>query len=100
MIAVALMMAAAAAGTGSTVAVRQLEVGYGDLNLAVAADRARLETRLERAARRVCRPENARDLNQLAELPGCEAAALAGARGEMNARLAARGLPVRLAAAD
>ncbi|MGL3822574.1 UrcA family protein [Sphingopyxis sp. R3-92] len=51
-------------------------VSYKDLDLSQAADRARLSSRIERAARKICVVEPRRDLQRQAESRECRAQAM------------------------
>jgi UrcA family protein len=55
---------------------RTVKVPVGGLNLASPADVEQLDARLRAAAKRVCAPENNRDLRALADRAPCERTAI------------------------
>jgi UrcA family protein len=99
---VAAVAAAVAAATGAAAQTRDVTVlaptapsdvlvqyvRYGDLNLASAAGRARLESRVLSAIDNVCPAGFALDLNAAAQSNGCKVAALTDARSQMDSAIA------------
>jgi UrcA family protein len=79
-IAAAWLQAPATAGEVPMVATgRTAEVSTRDLNLANPADVAQLDARIQRAAAKVCAPENIRDLAAVADRPSCMKTAITSA---------------------
>lgn len=74
---------------------RSATVSFTGLNLARPADAARLEQRLQTAARQVCGPDAGRDLGARREIAACEKDALA--RAHADTRLALRGTGTEVA---
>lgn len=65
-------------------AAPQKAVDYSDLNLSVPADADRLYTRLQRAAKHVCGPSDARDLRKASKQRDCYRESLATAVAAVN----------------
>lgn len=64
--------------------LRQVHVGYADLNVKTEAGAAVLLQRLRSAAERVCEVPGSRDLGQLAQVKACTDHAIAGAVEQIN----------------
>lgn len=87
--AVALLGMAGAATAGEPDAkLPTAEVHYGDLDLATSEGRDKLETRVERAARRVC-PAFSRDIKMNARARECRKVALNAVRPQIEMAVAA-----------
>lgn len=84
------LLAAMPAAAASTMEMRVTQVRYGDLDIADPEGRAKLDQRLNRAARRVCGPVENRDAREAAEAVACQRAALEQAQATIETRLAAR----------
>ncbi len=68
---------------------RSTIVSFADLDLSKPADAARLDWRLKTAARRVCGPDEGRDIRARHQMITCQKDALA--RANADVRLALRG---------
>ncbi len=91
-----LALAAASPATAAPMETVSANVTYTDLDLSNAAQLARLERRIVRAARALCLPDRHYNLSPAA-LPdsGCVNDAVAAARREVSAAVAAQNLPGR-----
>lgn len=96
-VAMTCLQGAAFAGVPMEANHRTTEVSVTGLNLANPADVARLDTKIQRAARAVCKPEDARDLLAASKRSGCESAAITAASSKRDV-LVARAQSEQLAA--
>jgi UrcA family protein len=67
---------------------RTVQVPIGELNLANPAGVAKLDTRLRAAAKKVCAPEDSRDMRAIADRATCERTALNRARAKRDVLVA------------
>jgi UrcA family protein len=63
---------------------RSLKIPVAGLNLANPADVQRLDSTIRAAARKVCSPENYRDLRAVSDRPACEATAINRAQAKRD----------------
>ena len=102
-VAMTCLQGAAFAGTVPMEAThRTVQVPIGELNLANPAGVAKLDARLRAAAKKVCAPEDYRDLRAMADRASCEKTALeraAARRDVLVARAQAEQLASRAAPA-
>lgn len=78
------LTAAAGPAIAAPPAAETRVVSYADLNLATAAGRARLESRIGRAVRSVCGRASLLDLNGLAQVQLCRDETYADAIGQLR----------------
>lgn len=90
---------AAIAQTPQEPSGRSVEIHTSGLNLANQADRAVLEARIKSAARKVCEPQNYRDLSAMAQSARCRKSAIAAAQPHRDALYARADNRVRQAQA-
>lgn len=90
---------AAFAGVPQVASGRSVDVPTSGLDLAIEQDRAKLDQRIALAARRVCTPDDGRDLAAMANRPACEQAAIAAARPQRDEMFARADTRMRLAVA-
>jgi UrcA family protein len=88
-VAMTCLQGAAFAGTPIVPTGRTADVSVADLRLADPADVARLDQRIARAAERVCRPDDSRDLRAVAGRAACKRAAIAAATERRDVLVAA-----------
>lgn len=67
---------------------RTVEVRISDLDLARPSAQARLEQRISRAVRNVCRSNSSRAVSEREDVKRCEADAFARAEAQMSERIA------------
>jgi UrcA family protein len=67
---------------------RTTEVRYNDLNLSHAAGQEELNSRIERAVRKVCRSHTSRNLRERLDVAECEENARTAAQAQAEKRIA------------
>jgi UrcA family protein len=88
------MLSLVALGTSMALAVpayageRSVEVRISDLDLARPSAQAKLQERVTRAVRNVCRSQSSRAISERAEVQRCETEARAKANMQISARIA------------
>jgi len=98
-IAASLVPAAAFAGTEQLPWGRTISVTAVGLDLATADGRSALDARIARAAKRVCAPDDLRDLAAMANRARCEMVAVESASGQRAALFARAETRMQMAAA-
>jgi UrcA family protein len=68
--------------------VRTMEVRVSDLDLSRPSAQIRLQERIDRAVRKVCRSNAAHNLAERQDVSRCETGAKAGAQAQMTQRIA------------
>lgn len=82
--ALAVSAAFAAPAAAAEAVTASIAVPYGDLDLTVPADAAKLDQRIEAAAEDICAKPDIRDLKAMSAWQACKDGAVAGAQEQLS----------------